>query len=78
MALIGAAVMGILPLSVAGTRSLSSAHLQEKRYEQQQADSQAQDGPTTTVEAGGGGPETVVTWFNPQNVTIKQVKQSSG
>ena len=70
LALVGAAVMGILLFSVAGTPSFSSAQLQEQGQEQQQADSQAQNGTRTTVEAGGGGPETVVTWFNPQNVTI--------
>jgi plastocyanin len=61
--------MGILLFSVAGTPSLSSAQLQELGQEQQQVDSQVQNGTITTVEAGGGGPETVVTWFNPQNVT---------
>jgi plastocyanin len=62
--------MGILLFSVAGIPSLSSAQLQEQGQEQQQADSQVQNGTITTVEAGGGGPETVVTWFNPQNGTI--------
>jgi plastocyanin len=76
LALVGAAITGMLLLSAAGTLSLSSAQLQEQGLEQQQllqqqqADTQAQNATTRMVEAGGGGPISVVTWFNPQNISI--------
>jgi plastocyanin len=62
----------VLLFSVAGMPSLISAQPQEQGLEQpqQQANSQAQNG-TRIVEVGGGGPISVVTWFNPQNVSIK-------
>jgi plastocyanin len=65
-----AVAAGVLLLAVTGTLSLSSAQSQEQgQAQQQQANSAAQNG-TTKVAAGGGGPESVVTSFNPQNVTI--------
>jgi plastocyanin len=78
LALVGAAVAVGFLLTVAGMPSLSSAQTQEQGQEQQQqqtesATAAAQNGTTTTatrVDAGGGGPESVVTWFTPQNVTI--------
>ncbi len=77
LALVGAAITGVLLLSVAGTLPLSSAQIQGQLLEQQQGqlleqvlrDVQAQN-DTRTVAAGGGGPVSVVTWFIPQNVSI--------
>jgi plastocyanin len=78
--LAGASVAGVLLLSMGGTLSLSNAQfeiqelepqqqLEERQQPQQQANITAQNG-TRIVEAGGGGPVSVVTWFNPQNVSI--------
>ena len=58
----------------AGRSLLASAQPQEQGQEQQQqqqqqADSQAQNA-TRIVEAGGEDPNSVVTWFNPQHVSI--------
>ncbi len=76
LALVEAAISGVLLLSAAGTFSLSSAQLQGQGPEQQQqllqqllGDAQPQN-DTRTVAAGGGGPVSVVTWFVPQNVSI--------
>jgi plastocyanin len=78
LALVGAAISGVLLLSAAGTFSLSSAQpqLQEQGPEQEQPQLQQLLGDlqvrndTRTVAAGGGGPVSVVTWFVPQNVSI--------
>jgi len=79
LALVGAAISGVLLLSAAGTLSLSSAQfLQGQELPQQQEQllqellggPQTQNGTTRTVAAGGGGPVSVVTWFVPQNVSI--------
>jgi plastocyanin len=69
---IGAAVVaGVLLLVAAGTLSISSAQPQgQEEGQQQRADSQAQNGTTMTVAAGGGGPESVLIAYDPQNVTI--------
>ncbi len=77
LAFAGAAVTGVLLLSIAGMPSLSSAQPQGQGLEQQQReqlqlllrDFPAQN-DTRTVAAGGGGPVSVVTWFVPQNVSI--------
>ncbi len=80
--LAGASIAGVLLLSAIGTLSISSAQfeiqelgpqeqLEERQQpqQQQQANGTAQN-DTRIVEAGGGGPVSVVTWFNPQNVSI--------
>jgi plastocyanin len=72
--LIGAVfVSGVLLFSVAGMPSPISAQTPEQgqvQEQQQQANSQAQNG-TRIVEAGGGDAVAPVTWFIPQNVTIR-------
>jgi plastocyanin len=76
LALVGAAIAGVLLLSTAGTLSYSSAQIQGQVAEQEQqllqqllGDFQAQN-DTRTVAAGGGGPVAPVTWFIPQNISI--------
>ena len=75
LAIAGAAIAGVLLLSSAGALSLSSAQFDiqeqepQQQQQQQQINSTAQNN-TRVVEAGGGGPISVVTWFNPQNVSI--------
>ncbi len=67
---VAVAAAGVLLLAVAGTLSISSAQSQgQGQTQQHQANSASQNG-TVSVAAGGGGPESVATWFNPQNVTI--------
>ncbi len=74
---VGAAIVGVLLLSAAGTASISSAQLQGQGVEQLEqqllqqllGDAQAQN-DTRIVAAGGGGPVAPVTWFIPQNVSI--------
>jgi plastocyanin len=72
LALVGVAAVAVgFLLAVAGTVSISSAQSQEQGgQEQQQTESEAQNG-TMTVEAGGGDAVAPVTWFIPQNVTIR-------
>jgi len=73
-----AAIAGVLLFSSTGTISLSSAQLQGPELPQRQQQilqellggAQAQNG-TRTVAVGGGGPVSVVTWFIPQNVSIR-------
>jgi plastocyanin len=66
-----ALVAGVLLLVAAGTLSISSAQPQgQEEGQQQQANSQAQNGTRMTVAAGGGGPESVLIAYDPQNVTI--------
>ncbi|HKG71456.1 MAG TPA: hypothetical protein VKA87_06125 [Nitrososphaeraceae archaeon] len=50
--------------------SLGSAQPQEQGQEQQQQPNGTAQNGKRIVEAGGGGPISVVTWFNPQNVSI--------
>lgn len=76
LALVGAAITGVLLLSAVGTVTISSAQFlepeqdpQQLLLQRQQADLEAQN-DTRTVAAGGGGPVSVVTWFVPQNVSI--------
>ncbi len=76
LALVGAAITGVLLLSALGTVTINSAQflepeqdLQQLLLQRQQADLQGQN-DTRTVAAGGGGPVSVVTWFVPQNVSI--------
>jgi plastocyanin len=59
-------------LAVAGTLSISSAQFQDQGQAQQQqaANSAGQNGTTTVVAAGSGGPESVLISFSPQNVAI--------
>ena len=76
LALVGAAISGVLLLSAAGTFSLSSAQPQGEGLGQQQDQLQLLLGNSTTqndtrtVAVGGGGPVSVVTWFVPQNISI--------
>ena len=76
LALVGAAVSGVLLLSAVGTVTISSAQFlepgqdpQQLLLQQQQEDLQAQN-DTRIVAAGGGGPVSVLTWFVPQNISI--------
>jgi plastocyanin len=76
LALVGAALSGVLLLSAAGTVTISSAQLpeleqdpQQLLLQRQQADLQARN-DTRIVAAGGGGPVSVLTWFVPQNISI--------
>jgi plastocyanin len=75
LVLAGAAIAGVLLLSAVGSLSISSAQFEIQEQEPQQQTQQQQANSTTQnetriVEAGGGGPISVVTWFNPQNVSI--------
>jgi plastocyanin len=76
LALVGAALSGVLFLSAVGTVAISSAQLpelgqdpQQLLLQRQQADLQARN-DTRIVAAGGGGPVSVLTWFVPQNISI--------
>ncbi len=77
LALVGAAITGVLLLSAVGTVTISSAQFQGQELEQQQeqqlqqllVDLQVRN-DTRTVAAGGGGPVSVLTWFVPQNISI--------
>jgi plastocyanin len=72
LVLAGTAVAaGVLLLAVAGTLSISSAQPEgQGQAQQQQASNTSQNGTTMTVAAGGGGPESVLIAYDPQNVTI--------
>ena len=67
-----AVAAGVLLLTFAGTLSISSAQFQEQGQAQQQqaANNAGQNGTTTAVAAGSGGPESVLISFSPQNVAI--------
>ena len=76
LALVGAAVSGVLLLSAVGIVTTSSAQFlepgqdpQQLLLQRQQAELQAQN-DTRIVAAGGGGPVSVLTWFIPQNISI--------
>jgi plastocyanin len=76
LALVGAAVTGVLLLSAVGAVTISSAQFlepgqdpQQLLLQRQQAELQAQN-DTRIVAAGGGGPVSVLTWFIPQNISI--------
>ncbi len=77
-----AAIAGALLLAVGPTLSISSAQSpqegqlvegqgQQQQLDQQQTDSATIQNTTRRVAAGGGGPVSVVTWFVPQNVSIR-------
>ncbi len=73
---VGAAIVGVLLLSAAGTASISSGQFpqpgqdpQQLLLQQQQEDILLQN-DTRIVAAGGGGPVAPVTWFIPQNISI--------
>jgi plastocyanin len=78
LALLGAAaISGVLLLSAVGALTISSAQLpelgqdpQQLLLQRQQADLQARN-DTRIVAAGGGGPVSVLTWFVPQNISIR-------
>jgi plastocyanin len=76
LALVGAAISGVLLVSAVGTVTISSAQFlepgqdpQQLLLQRQQAELQARN-DTRIVAAGGGGPVSVLTWFVPQNISI--------